>query len=344
MSKPYRSVADELCTTDQSILLCGNRIVLPTNLREQAIMLAHEDHAGMTRCKQRLRAKLWWPHMDKEKATSNPAIHARQQPNLRDQNQCSLHSFPAINGLNSPLTSVAPSQQENMSQSLRIIILAGPLLRSSSQSHQMNWLNALFAEHGYPEEIKMDNALYFTSAQFKETRASWGVKAKTVTEYWPQANGQVERFNEALEKHIQTAIIEGKDWRTTLPTMLLNYLTTPHRMTSETPAKLLMQRELQTKLPSVPTQKTVADPIVRAKDAKEKVKAKAYADRKRHAFKRNLKIGDFVLVTQRHTNKYSTKFHRNPMKIVKIHGTQIIIKGGQGKQYRRNTSHVKLFV
>lgn len=66
MSKPYRSIADELCITDQSILLRGNRIVLPANLRERAIVLAHEDHAGMTRCKQRLRAKLWWPHMGKK--------------------------------------------------------------------------------------------------------------------------------------------------------------------------------------------------------------------------------------------------------------------------------------
>ena len=66
MVKPYKTVADELCITDQSILLRGTRIVLPTTLRERAITLAHEDHAGMTRCKQRLRAKLWWPNMDKQ--------------------------------------------------------------------------------------------------------------------------------------------------------------------------------------------------------------------------------------------------------------------------------------
>jgi len=48
-----------------------------------------------------------------------------------------------------------------------------------------------------------------------------------------------------MEKHIQTASIEGKDWQTTLPTMLLNYCTTPHRLTGETLAKLLMQRELR---------------------------------------------------------------------------------------------------
>ena len=82
-------------------------------------------------------------------------------------------------------------------------------------------------------------------------------------------------------------------------------------MTGETPAKLLMHRELQTKLPSIPTPKTI-DPIIREKDAKEKAKAKAYAGSKQHASKTNLKIGDFVLVTQRHTNKYSTKFHKTP--------------------------------
>ena len=30
--------------------------------------------------------------------------------------------------------------------------------------------------------------------------------------------------------------------------------------------------------------------------------------------------------------------------MIKIHGTQIIIEDRQGKKYRRNTSHVKLFI
>lgn len=63
---PYKSIADELCITDQGILPRGNRIVLPAKLRQQAIALAHEDHAGMTRCKQCLRSKLWWSQMEKQ--------------------------------------------------------------------------------------------------------------------------------------------------------------------------------------------------------------------------------------------------------------------------------------
>lgn len=137
------------------------------------------------------------------------------------------------------------------------------------------------------------------------------MKAKTVTEYWPQANGQAERFNDVLEKHVQTAVIEVKDWRNSLPTMLLNYCTTLHCMTGETPAKLLMQRKLRTKYTA---QKNASDST---KDAKEKpkenvVKAKEYDDRKRHASVRRLKTRDLVLVTQQHINKYSTRFNRTP--------------------------------
>ena len=54
MTQPYRAVADELCITEQNILLPNSCILLPVKLKEQAIISAYEDHAGMTRCKQRL--------------------------------------------------------------------------------------------------------------------------------------------------------------------------------------------------------------------------------------------------------------------------------------------------
>ena len=62
-----------------------------------------------------------------------------------------------------------------------------------------------------------------------DTLKSWGIELKTVTEYWPQENGQVEHFNEVLEKHVQTSRVERKDWRQSITTMLRNYRTTPHK-------------------------------------------------------------------------------------------------------------------
>jgi hypothetical protein len=66
LPKAYKVITYELCITDHDILLWGDRIVLPNKLRQQAISLAHKDHAGLVRCKQCLRSQLWWPEMDKQ--------------------------------------------------------------------------------------------------------------------------------------------------------------------------------------------------------------------------------------------------------------------------------------
>ena len=54
--KPFHDISDELSTAN-GILLRRKRIVLPKSLQTQAVILAHEDHAGITRAKERLRSK-----------------------------------------------------------------------------------------------------------------------------------------------------------------------------------------------------------------------------------------------------------------------------------------------
>lgn len=47
------------------MVLRGNRIVLPQNLRSMALKLAHMAHVGMQRMKQTLRSYVWWLNMNK---------------------------------------------------------------------------------------------------------------------------------------------------------------------------------------------------------------------------------------------------------------------------------------
>ena len=258
LPRSYRLISHELCITDEELLHRSDRIVLPCKLRQQAITLAHEDHAGMVRCKQRLRSKLWWPEMDKQ-----------VEERIRGCYPCQLD-------VHSPRPEpVQPTTLPKQPWSKLAIDVCGPfptgeqvvvltdyysrwpetkILQSVTSKNILNWLLSVFATHGFPDEIKSDNASYFVSAKFKDTQASWGIQHKTVTEYWPQANGQVERFNQVLEKHILTAQAERKDWKLTIPIMLLNYRNTPHRMTGKTPSFLLMNREIKTKIPSIARQ------------------------------------------------------------------------------------------
>ena len=178
MSKPYRSIADELCITDQSIILRGSRIVLPANLRERAIVLAHEDHTGMTRCKQRLRAKLWWPYMDKEIENHIKSCHpcqttARpQRPEPMQPTQLSNHPWIKL-----ALDICGPFPTEEHVAVLTDYYSRWPsvkIFKSATSTSLLNWLEAVFAEHGYPEEIKTDNASYFTSAKLKKNPCIMG--------------------------------------------------------------------------------------------------------------------------------------------------------------------------
>ena len=198
------------------------------------------------------------------------------------------------------------------------------ILKSVTSANILAWLDEVFVTRGYPYQIKSDNASYFTSHEFRSTLRSWGVELKTVTEYWPQANGQVERFNQSLLKHILTANATNKDWRKTLPTTLRNYRSTPHQTTQATPAQLLMHHELRTKLPRISYDQEDNDSKLRKTDHNAKQRAKECADSKRRAMTRDLKPGDLVLLQQKQRNKYTSTYNPEPLKI-QVNGSQILM-------------------
>ena len=63
--KSYLPVRSEL-TTINFIVLRGTRMVIPSELREHVLKLAHEDHPGIVMMKKRFRSKVWWPGIDKD--------------------------------------------------------------------------------------------------------------------------------------------------------------------------------------------------------------------------------------------------------------------------------------
>ena len=75
-----------------------------------------------------------------------------------------------------------------------------------------------------------------------------------------------------------------------------------------------------------------------------KVKAKSYADRKRHAEYSDLVPGNRVLVKQEKQNKLSTPFAPEPYDVVGRNGSSFTIKSTKVVWLKRNTVHVKKYV
>ncbi len=63
--RPYFSFRDEI-TIYQDVLLKGDRIIVPTTLRNEMRQKIHHGHLGIEKCKARARLTLYWPGMANE--------------------------------------------------------------------------------------------------------------------------------------------------------------------------------------------------------------------------------------------------------------------------------------
>ena len=72
-----------------------------------------------------------------------------------------------------------------------------------------------------------------------------------ITPYWPQANGEIERFMKPMMKVIQSAYKEQNDWENALQEFLFSYRVTPHSSTQIPPADLMYLRHIPYTLPDI---------------------------------------------------------------------------------------------
>ncbi|KAK4328255.1 hypothetical protein Pmani_001373 [Petrolisthes manimaculis] len=117
-------------------------------------------------------------------------------------------------------------------------------------------------------------------------------------------------------KAIRAANTEAKDWRQQINKFLLYYRNTPHAMTGETPAKLLMGRDLKIKLPQLQHSKENQNwETARQKDQLEKDKLKLRTDNKTRAKPTRIVTGDKVLLRQHKQDNLTTKYDPIPWEV-----------------------------
>ena len=153
--------------------------------------------------------------------------------------------------------------------------------------------------------------------------------------YWPRGNAEIERFNRTILKAIRTAHAEGKDWRKVLATFLLDYRSAPHSSTGETPAKLLFNREIRTKLPQC-TPKPMATHHENAKrNVAAKEKMQKHYDQRMKVKDSVFTAGDKVLLKRKKENKLSTLYSRTEYTVQKKKGSAVTVRNPDGQQLMR---------
>ncbi|XP_062537779.1 uncharacterized protein K02A2.6-like [Armigeres subalbatus] len=216
-------------------------------------------------------------------------------------------------------------------------------MSSITASDVIRELSVIFSRYGIPSVLKADNAPQLSAecSEFKEFCDANGVNLRNTIPYWPQSNGEVERQNRSILKRLRIAQELGYDWRKELSGYLLTYLSTKQPTTAKSPGEIMYGRKIKSKLPAIST--FFEDESVREQDQIIKEKGKEYSDTKRRAKDSELVVGDRVVAKRmRKSNKLDTDYADEDFVILKKTGADTIVKSTiSGKEYRRNSSHLK---
>ncbi|KAL7865994.1 hypothetical protein SRHO_G00112410 [Serrasalmus rhombeus] len=233
-----------LLTVQDGLLLKGQRLVIPSTMRNDVLAKLHEGHQGVVKCRERARQSVWWPGLSQQlnELVLNCRACCQERLNHREPlistpylgkpwQKCGADLF--MLGSKTYLLVV-----DYMSRYVEIALLTPT--RSNDVIHH---LKSIFAHHGICETLVTDNGPQFSGAAFSEFAASYGFCHVTSSPKYPQGNAEAEQA-------VQT--VKGLLKKSNDPYLaLLAYRATPLQ-NGYSPAQLLMGRRLHTTVHILP--------------------------------------------------------------------------------------------
>lgn len=250
--RAYLNKESEL-SVERGILLWGARVVIPRKLRKDMLDSVHSTHMGMVKTKSLCRSYFWWPNLDKD---IEAEISACEQC-------CQLLPDPKR-------AELIPWRCEEKAWSRIHLDFAGPIngvfllvivdafskwievftTKSPNAQFTLSKLYETCSRFGFPETIVSDNGVQFTSEKFKAFVDAHDIRHVLTSPGFPATNGQAESAVKVIKKGVKAALnsSSSKDIKQIVNEFLFDYRSTPHTATMESPAKLLLKREVRNRL------------------------------------------------------------------------------------------------
>ena len=318
------------------LLRRGKQIVIPESMRDEVLQKIHQGHLGLTKCRERYRGAVWWPGIASDVkqlvlSCKHCCIHRPSQ------NKEPLLTTPLPD---LPWQKLAADLCEHKGRQYLIVIdyfsrwLEILELPKTNSETVIQKLKSIFVRYGTPEELMTDNGPQFTAEQFRCFAAEYDFQHVTSSPHFPQSNGMAERA-------VKTAkwILKQDDPHLAL----LSYRSTPTEPTRESPARLLMGREIRTTLPVLKENLRPVWPdleTIKRNDAKAKKCYERYYNR-RYSTKPlpSLSIGDKVRLKIDGEKAWTTTA---TVKRQEATPRSFTMETEQGNTPRRNRRHIQL--
>ena len=342
----YKQVSSELTVSHtDDIILRGTRIVIPSSFEHRVLQLAHEGHQGIVKTKSLLRTKVWFPNIDqKAEHTVRNCLACQANTPVTQSEPLKMSELPEA-----PWHTVSADFYGPLPTGEYLLVIVDEytrypvveIVRSTSANTVIPVFDRVFSMFGIPRVLKTDNGPPFNSDYLSKFAGHLGFHHRKITPLWPQANATAERFMRTLGKAVRVAETQSIPWKQTLNTFLREYRSTPHSSTEASPAELMFQRKIYTKLPTLTT--AVENDIylkIRERDQTAKAKMKVNSDTRRHAKPNTLVPGDTVLHRQPKHNKLTTPYSSESYTVSKVKGSMITATR-DGHSITRNSSFFK---
>ena len=342
--REFSNVFDDLTVID-GVIIKGGQVVIPESLRAEVIGLAHEGHQYAEKTLSLLRQSCWFPRMRKDVLdyveSCIPCLSAISrvtpvplQPNMLPERAWqNLHADFKGPIAGSYYLHVVIDQYSKYPEV--------DVVTSTSFKKLRPRLDRIFSGHGIPETVTADNGPPYPSNDMKEYAKEMGFRMTPVTPEDPQSNGFAEVFVKVLCKLLHTAAAEGKDPRREVEKYLLQYRATPHPTTGKSPAEMLYNRKIRTKLPQwFPNEESKETKGARKMHDEKRMVQKHQFDRRRNAKEKIVHPGDQILIRQKKTTT-APPFDPKPYVVTDVDGNRVHANR-DGRQRRRDKNDIKV--
>ena len=209
-----------------------------------------------------------------------------------------------------------------------------------------NWI-AIF---GCPEVVISDGGSNFNSALMKKFFSKFHIRKVTSSPYHPQSNGTIERLFRTMKDMVYaTAVEKHESWKSVLPQVEIGLRNTKHRITGFAPSEIVFGRLLN--WPHMVRHEEI--PIDRhqyidhTNETRQQISNKMSQQSSTVVVAKpsRFNVGDFVMVRKIVANKAGISEPRffGPCIVNKIIGLKTYELGYQGRQFQRNSDHLKSF-
>ncbi|XP_053691364.1 uncharacterized protein K02A2.6-like [Sabethes cyaneus] len=343
----FQTISNDL-HSKEGMLVKSGCVVIPSELREKTLTVAHAGHPLAAKLKSILRKRVWWPGMagDAErwvKSCVHCAVNGKPEsrtPMERIFAPKAVWDTIAVD-FNGPYLKYG-------GVSILVIIdlrsryaIARPV-KSTAIEHTTNVLNDVFRREGFPKAIKSDNGPPFNGEQYKQYCSDRGIQTIFSTPFFPQQNGLVESFMKVVNKAMSTAASSGTGYSEELQDAVNAYNAGVHSVIKVSPEEVMMGRKIKRGLPLLVYEKAdYEDQQLDAKDHEVKVKGKAREDQRRGAKNSTVKPGDTVIVERLVKGKGDSRFNMKRFTVMTEKNGSLLLADDEGHTVKRHVSQTK---